>query len=101
MNAGRQPPIFLERWSYRQRRMLDALRLLPVVGVMLWMLPLFWPTGTAETGEPVMLSTALTYIFGVWVLLTLLCAALWRVLRPTLSREAEPGEAFQPDAAEP
>ena len=71
-------PIFLERRSYRLRRMMDAVRLLPLLGLGLWMVPLLWPVpGGAGTAEMPM-STALRYLFVVWALLTLASWALWR-----------------------
>ena len=41
--------MFLERRSYRQRRMMDALRLLPVLGLCLCMVPLLWPLPNDQT----------------------------------------------------
>lgn len=70
-------PLFLERGSYRQRRWMDALRLLVILGVVLWMIPLLWPSGS-EAGEGISMSRALLYIFGVWVLLILACYGLAR-----------------------
>ncbi|MGJ8628380.1 MAG: hypothetical protein ACSHXB_15575 [Sulfitobacter sp.] len=74
-------PIFLERRGYRVRRMMDAARFLPFLGLALWMVPLLWPgaDGTAQVGaDPVPLSVALRYIFGIWGLLVLAAWALWR-----------------------
>ena len=74
-------PVFLERRSYRMRRMIDAVRLLPFLGVLLWMLPLGWPnpeTAGAAVDQAVPMSTALKYLFGVWALLVLVCWLLWR-----------------------
>ncbi|MEW9918527.1 hypothetical protein AB2B41_02850 [Marimonas sp. MJW-29] len=74
-------PIFLERKSYRTRRMLDAIRMLPVLGLLLWMVPLFWPLpGAPETSaaDPIPMSVALRYLFGVWVALVIVCFLLWR-----------------------
>ena len=74
-------PVFLERQNYRLRRMIDAIRLLPFLGVLLWMVPLGWPNptdtgGGAAGGVP--MSVALKYLFGVWMLLVLLGWLLWR-----------------------
>ncbi|WP_223422864.1 hypothetical protein [Tateyamaria pelophila] len=90
MKPPSKPAIFLERSGYRQRRMMDALRVLPVLGVFLWMFPLFWPTGPAEHGiaEPVKMSSAVIYVFGVWVLLIAMSFGLRRILRATLEQEA-------------
>ncbi|MCU0911333.1 MAG: hypothetical protein MUE98_08310 [Rhodobacteraceae bacterium] len=58
-----QAPLFLERQSYRRRRLADAARMLPVLGTMLILLPLLWApqstpgTDTAQGG---------LYIFLVW-----------------------------------
>ncbi|MEO0391193.1 MAG: hypothetical protein AAF218_09675 [Pseudomonadota bacterium] len=81
MSGKISPPVFLERRSYRRRRMLDALRLMPVLGLGLFMLPLFWPASSVETGAAVPLSTAITYVFAAWLLLIALAAALWLMLR--------------------
>ncbi|WP_054004776.1 hypothetical protein [Cypionkella psychrotolerans] len=60
-------PLFLARAVYRQRRLRDAARLLPLVGFFLLMLPLMW-SDTAGAGH-----TAV-YVFGVWALLIGLAA---------------------------
>ena len=70
-------PVFVDRASYRQRRLRDGLRLLPVLGALLWFVPLLWPRGEATTT-----STALTYVFGAWVTLIVLAFLLARALRP-------------------
>ncbi|MEM8655560.1 MAG: hypothetical protein AAGF36_12515 [Pseudomonadota bacterium] len=76
------PTLFLEKRSYRRRRMMDALRLLPIVGLLLWLFPVFWPSvrDGAAAPEPVAMSSAVTYVFGVWGLLILAGLALWRAL---------------------
>lgn len=66
----KRTPLFLERRSYRQRRLLDALRLLPVLGALLWAVPLLWQDGSIPT------SRAILYVFGVWLGLVLLAATL-------------------------
>jgi len=85
-------PIFLEKRSYRQRRMMDAVRLMPFLGLMLWMVPLLWPLpeatpapGTDDAAMP--MSVALRYLFGVWALLILASWALWRRTRSIASGE--------------
>ena len=68
---------FLERRSYRRRRMTDGLRLLPVFGLWLFMVPMLWPGAAASlTGSAVSMSSALIYIFAVWFALILLCGQL-------------------------
>ncbi len=66
--------VFLERKSYRKRRMMDAARVLPLVGVVLVLIPLFWSRGDGGT------SAALIYYFGVWLLLIVVAAVLSRRL---------------------
>ena len=80
---------FLDRRSYRTRRMMDALRILPVIGLMLWMLPLFWPVGD-EAAEPIKGSSAIIYIFVVWCLLIGAALGLSLRLRPFWLTPAEP-----------
>ena len=53
--------LFLERESYRRRRLADAARLLPIVGFVLLLLPVLLRTT----------NDALVYIFTVWALLIL------------------------------
>lgn len=71
-------PVFLERRSYRLRRVMDAIRLLPVLGLALWMVPLLWPVPDAAGEGGVAMSTALLYLFGVWIGLVLIGWFLWR-----------------------
>lgn len=65
--------LFLERETYRMRRLLDAGRVLPVLGIALWLVPLLW---LGAPGDGVPMSVALIYVFGVWALL-ILCALLF------------------------
>jgi hypothetical protein len=74
-----KPPVFLGRESYRQRRIRDAARMTPVIGAVLWAVPLLWERGTADG---VRTSQALIYIFAVWALLIVIALVLSRLLRP-------------------
>lgn len=69
-------PVFLERRSYRQQRLMDAARLAPVLGAVLWAVPLLWSEGPG--GMPT--SRAILYIFGVWAALAVLAALVVRNL---------------------
>ncbi|MBK0329129.1 hypothetical protein I5535_17775 [Rhodobacteraceae bacterium F11138] len=67
----RQGAVFLERQSYRRRRLMDAARLLPMLGGVLFALPLLWPVASpgpdaVDTGQTVPMSTAIVYIFLAW-----------------------------------
>ena len=66
--------LFLERRSYRRRRLMDAVRVLPFVGLGFWMVPLLWST-TPEDG--VTMSGALQYLFGIWIALIVAALVLW------------------------
>ena len=66
-------PVFHEKRTYRLRRLMDAARLAPVLALLLWLLPLFWPqSGDARISS----SVALIYIFAVWVAVIALTGAL-------------------------
>lgn len=64
---GRSSP-FLERNSYRRRRLMDAARLLPLIGMFLWVIPVLWASGTDQAPAT---SFAIVYLFGVWAILIL------------------------------
>jgi hypothetical protein len=63
-------PLFVARRTYRRRRLMDALRLLPWLGAFLFGLPLLWSAPTTTSG--------LLYLFGAWAVLILLSFALVR-----------------------
>ncbi|SEO15940.1 hypothetical protein SAMN04490248_10255 [Salinihabitans flavidus] len=72
-----RPALFLERRSYRRRRLTDMIRALPVVGALLWAVPLLWPLegeGTVRTSD------AIIYIFSVWAGLIVVSALLTRLM---------------------
>ncbi|MEL6510776.1 MAG: hypothetical protein AAFQ32_13340 [Pseudomonadota bacterium] len=66
--ASPREPLFLGRDGYRRRRLTDAARLLPVVGVILFMIPLMWGE---RDGEGPATARAGLYVFGVWLWLIL------------------------------
>ena len=68
-----KPPVFLERQSYRRRRVTDAARVLPFIGLLLWLIPLLW---REEGAAAVRSSSAILYLFGVWFLLVAGAAVL-------------------------
>jgi hypothetical protein len=66
--------VFLERHSYRRRRLVDVARLLPLLGVALLLVPLMWmgaddPAVLSGEAEAVPMSKAILYIFAVWAAL--------------------------------
>lgn len=79
--------LFLERRSYRRRRIMDAVRMLPFLCALLWMaVPAMWPNGAEDTASTP-LSVALRYVFIIWLLAITASFALWRRTR----REDEAG----------
>lgn len=70
-------PMFLERRTYRRRRMADAARMLPLLGAFLFCVPLLWQGGETATST----TGAMFYLFGVWVLLVVLSGVISRHLR--------------------
>jgi hypothetical protein len=87
-----KPPrnqVFLERRSYRQRRLGDAARLLPVLGLLLCLMPLFWGPETA--GQPRETAWDGIYLFVVWAGLIGFAAILSRRLQPSTATAAERG----------
>ncbi len=69
--------VFLERRSYRRRRLADAARLLPVLGLFLIGLPVLW--APAEDRGRDMATTGI-YLFVVWLGLIVAAAVLSRTL---------------------
>lgn len=74
--SRRREPLFLEQQSYRRRRIMDFARLLPVLGLFAFMLPLLG-------GEDGISRTAanLVYFFLAWFLLILMACLLSRRMR--------------------
>ncbi|WP_052261949.1 hypothetical protein [Leisingera sp. ANG-M1] len=66
-----------ERQTYRRRRLMDIARLLPVLGAVLLALPLLWPEASTHPAarDGVSMSTAIIYVFAVWVALIGACFA--------------------------
>lgn len=83
--AERGPSLFLERQSYRRRRLIDWIRVLPVLGLALWMLPLLWPVGEDAS---VSTASALIFIFVTWLVLVIVAALSARALRRIEAQDA-------------
>lgn len=78
---------FLDRKSYRQRRYRDAVRILPLFGVILMLLPLMWPSGADGQSR---FSGNFLYYFGLWFVLVAVAFALSRLLTPDHKSDATP-----------
>lgn len=81
-------PVFLAPSSYRRKRLRDAARLLPAMGVALLLVPLLWTPSDAPGG--VGNAAALLYVFGVWIALILVAFLLSRRLLHGDDGEDEP-----------
>ncbi|HEV8034756.1 hypothetical protein [Yoonia sp.] len=78
MSQRPKPPVFLQKASYRQRRVRDAAKLVPVLGAVLWAMPLAWQDDAQGATTN---ASALVYIFGVWIALIALTAVLSGLMR--------------------
>jgi len=87
MNRPNAQPLFLEQRSYRQRRVRDVARILPLVGVLLWAIPLLWPTDGAEVATT---GTAAQFIFVVWFVLIVACAIVSRRITNDVMEDEKP-----------
>jgi len=82
MADPRDKPLFLARQGYRQRRMIDAARVLPVFGAFLLLVPVLWdPAGSVDPDPAPRLAERGAYVFAVWALLVLGAALLGRRLQ--------------------
>lgn len=93
--AAPREPLFLGRDSYRRRRLTDAARLLPLVGVILLMIPLLWGE---RDGEAPSTATAGLYVFGVWI--GLILSGYLLALRLSQTQPASPDPDGDPDLSE-
>jgi hypothetical protein len=76
-------PLFQSRPGYRSRRLGDSARLLPMQGLVLFMVPLLGGLGHSTSGGGL-------YIFGVWAALVLAAAVLSRPLGRRVSGDSRP-----------
>lgn len=86
MTEERETSVFLRRRSYRQRRLQDAARMLPIIGFVLWLIPLLWPRSGESAADN---ASALVYIFSVWVILIVLTLVIARRVRPAPGPQEE------------
>ena len=89
MNRYPGTPLFLERRSYRFRRLMDSVRMLPFIVLSFWMVPLLWPVHETVTAESVPMSHALRYVFGAWLAAVILCFVLWRRTSSQIEQETQ------------
>ena len=68
MKPVTEQKLFVEPRNHRARRMVDGLRVLPMAGIFLIAMPLFW----GGSQESVKSSAVMLFLFGVWISLILL-----------------------------
>ncbi|WP_211657883.1 hypothetical protein [Paracoccus subflavus] len=68
-------PLFLERASFRRRRLGDAARVMPVLALLLVLVPVWWmPERISSAGGAI-------WLFGLWAALIVAIWMLHRTLR--------------------
>ncbi|MGH1579213.1 hypothetical protein [Planktotalea sp.] len=90
----RQRRLFLERRSYTQRRIVDGVRILPVIALVLFMIPLIWPKGS-DAGS-IDSSTSTFYVFVAWCALIIAGAVIATRIGPI--NEASNNDAASGDS---
>ena len=75
--------IFLERQSYRRRRLADAAKLLPLIGFVLILMPILWADEARTAG-------GIIYLFSVWAILIAVVGFVSRGLSGTEPEHFEP-----------
>ncbi|TYB82498.1 hypothetical protein [Maritimibacter fusiformis] len=92
--AGRRDRVFLAQSTYRRRRLIDAVRMVPVIGLLFFLLPIL-----GSGGETRATSSGGIYLFSVWLVLIVVSAVLTRLLsRGTQGVGSDPRE---PGGGEP
>ena len=66
-------PLFLARATYRRRRLMDAAKLMPYAGTLLFLLPGLW-------GGAVGTVSGIVYVFVGWAVLIVVAAVIARRL---------------------
>jgi len=84
-----QMPLYLARASYRQRRLRDVVRVLPIVAFVSWILP-------GMAGFVPATSTVGIYIFAGWTLLIIACALVTASLREDTNSPVSADEDADP-----
>ncbi|MEM6589670.1 MAG: hypothetical protein AAF641_14580 [Pseudomonadota bacterium] len=80
MSDGK-PALFVHQRTYKRRRLADAARMLPILGGLLFMIPLLWLDAASMST-----ATVMVYLFLVWAALAGLAALLSRRLGPEVDQ---------------
>ncbi len=85
-------PLFLARQSYRRRRLGDAARLVPLLGLVLMLVPALWSDVNSTAG-------GFVYVFVVWGALIGIISLLSRPLGTVMEEHDRPPDALgEPEA---
>lgn len=95
-------PLFLERETYRRRRLADAARILPIAGLIAVLLPALWTRAPGAAGDAPALNTAqeAVYLFVLWGVLVVFAALLTRALTAASLVRRPPAPALPPATAD-
>ena len=77
MGEAMNKPLYVAPQSYRQRRLRDAARLLPILAVFLIILPMLWGQAGSDLRSS---GLDAIYLFVVWLCLIIAAAVLARRL---------------------
>ncbi|MFB2594998.1 hypothetical protein ACEYYB_09110 [Paracoccus sp. p4-l81] len=88
---------FLARRAYRLRRMMDAARLVPVLGALAVILPVFHAGHHPQ--HPMWFGRGLALMLGVWLVMVLAAAVIGRVLAPAIGATEDPVGSDEPALA--
>lgn len=90
--------LFLERRGYMQKRVIDGARLLPIIGLVLFMVPLIWPKATES--DVIETSTSTLYIFAVWFALIVVGGFLAQRINAITEPKPQNDDALPHDLSE-
>ena len=82
--------LFLARDRYRQRRLRDVARIMPVIAALLWLFPLLWRGDADGQGGT---AGTMVFLFAAWAALI---AGAWAIAR-WIEIEDTPDDPVPPD----
>lgn len=88
--SGKQTPVFVERRTYRRRRLADAARLMPVFGAVLFLVPMLWK-GSPDEGGGASTAFVMFYLFLVWLALAAISGLLSHYLTDDTEEHGDEG----------
>ncbi len=86
----KHPPLLLEPRRYRRKRFMDAAYVLPILGFVLWILPVLKGPAKPPGGET---AGGMIYLFVIWAGLILGAFILSRTLRSDDGGDEGAGDA--------